>query len=73
MSCNLKFIKYNKTFYDWAIANGYDETAPRGKYTIDRINVNGNYKPSNCRWLTIQEQQKNKEHKELPIKESEKL
>lgn len=27
--------------------------------TIDRINVNGNYEPSNCRWITQAEQTKN--------------
>jgi hypothetical protein len=32
---------------------------PEGK-TLDRINVNGNYEPSNCRWATLSEQQKNK-------------
>lgn len=43
-------------FYEWAIENGYDEEAPRGEYTIDRIDVDGDYKPSNCRWLTQKEQ-----------------
>lgn len=42
-------------FYDWAMANGYTDDL-----TLDRINVDGNYEPSNCRWITIQEQQKNK-------------
>lgn len=48
------------SFYNWAMANGYDENAPRGKCTIDRIDVNGNYEPSNCRWLTNKKQQNNK-------------
>ena len=47
-------------FHDWAIAKGYDENAPFGECTLDRIDVNGNYEPSNCRWITIQEQQKNR-------------
>ena len=38
-------------FYEWAMANGYDDTL-----TLDRINVNGNYEPSNCRWATVKMQ-----------------
>ena len=33
-------------FKDWAIAEGYNDTL-----TIDRINSNLNYEPSNCRWV----------------------
>jgi hypothetical protein len=40
-----------KAFYEWAMANGYTDDL-----TIDRINVNGNYDPSNCRWITKKEQ-----------------
>lgn len=42
-------------FYNWAMANGYKDNL-----TIDRINNDGNYEPSNCRWLTVKEQQRNK-------------
>ena len=48
------------TFYNWSIANGYDKNAARGKCTIDRINNNGNYEPSNCRWVDMQVQNNNK-------------
>lgn len=48
-----------QAFYNWAMANGYDETAPRGQCTIDRINNDGNYEPSNCRWVTAKVQANN--------------
>ena len=52
-----------KKFYDWAIKNGYkDEKGNNGIniLTIDRIDVNGNYEPSNCRWVTNKIQAKNR-------------
>ena len=44
-----------KLFCNWAINNGYND-----ELTIDRIDVNDDYKPSNCRWITKSEQTKNK-------------
>lgn len=44
-----------EAFYKWSIANGYTD-----KLSIDRINVNGNYEPSNCRWATNKEQSNNR-------------
>lgn len=42
-------------FYNWAINNGYKDNL-----TIDRIDVNGNYEPSNCRWVGWETQQNNR-------------
>lgn len=50
-------------FEKWAIENGYDETAKRGSCTIDRINVDGNYEPSNCRWADAKTQAHNRRKK----------
>lgn len=47
-------------FREWAIANGYDENAPRGACTIDRIDNDKGYSPDNCRWVDMKTQCSNK-------------
>lgn len=42
-------------FKKWALENGYSD-----ELTLDRIDPNGNYEPSNCRWITRKEQSNNK-------------
>lgn len=43
------------SFLKWCKANGY-----KHGLTIDRINNDGNYEPSNCRWTTYLVQENNK-------------
>lgn len=55
-------------FYQWAMENGYDD-----KLQLDRIDVNGNYEPSNCRFATRQEQQNNRRNNRYITIGNEKL
>jgi len=50
-----EWINNPGSFYDWSINNGYKKGL-----TIDRIDVNGNYEPSNCRWVTKEVQDNNR-------------
>ena len=59
ISVDPKWEQY-KEFRDWANRNGYDENAKRGKTTLDRIDVNGNYTPENCRFVDQKTQCRNK-------------
>lgn len=43
------------SFNEWAMNNGYSD-----KLTIDRIDTNGNYEPSNCRWISSKKQALNR-------------
>lgn len=46
-------------FRSWAYEHGYNPSAGFGECTIDRINVDGDYSPSNCRWVDMKTQNNN--------------
>jgi hypothetical protein len=48
-----EWLEY-KSFYDWAISNGYKDFL-----TIERVDNDGNYEPDNCKWITKGEQSRN--------------
>ena len=50
-----EWINSFESFEKWSMSNGYREDL-----SIDRIDVNGNYEPSNCRWIKLEEQAKNR-------------
>lgn len=57
--CN-EWLNSFEAFYKWAMSNGYAENL-----TIDRIDNDGNYEPSNCRWITNKEQQNNRSNNKI--------
>lgn len=49
-----------KNFAEWAYKNGFSEEKHQREQSIDRINVNGNYEPSNCRFTNAKVQANNR-------------
>ncbi len=52
--------KDSKKFIKWALENGYSDDL-----SLDRIDNDGNYEPSNCRWVTMQVQQNNRRNNRM--------
>lgn len=52
--CN-EWLNSYESFKKWALSHGYNDTL-----TIDRKNVNGDYCPENCKWITSEAQANNK-------------
>ena len=50
-----EWLNDREDFIEWALSHGY-----ANDLSIDRINVNGNYEPSNCRWATDEVQLENR-------------
>ena len=50
------FISFKK----WALTNGYKDSL-----TLDRINIQGDYAPENCRWATMKQQENNRTNNHL--------
>lgn len=53
-------------FYEWALSHGYEDSL-----TIDRINVNKDYCPDNCRWVDLNTQNNNRTYNVLLTYKSE--
>lgn len=52
-------------FKEWSIFSGYSSKSKYGQCTLDRVDVNGNYEPENCRWVDMKTQARNRRNSKL--------
>ena len=52
-----------ENFKEWALKTGYNPNLTKEEQSIDRIDCNGNYEPTNCRWADIKTQNENRRTK----------
>lgn len=57
-----------ENFRDWSLQNGYSDNL-----TLDRIDVDGNYEPTNCKWSTLKEQGNNKRNNKVLIHDGKEM
>lgn len=63
------FLEFEK----WAYENGYDDSLIGKKQSIDRINLDGDYEPKNCKWSNQTEQVRNRSNSRWVIYKGEKV
>lgn len=57
-----------RNFEKWALENGFEKNK-----SLDRIDVNGNYEPTNCRWATRKQQDNNRTNNVFVVVQGEKM
>lgn len=62
-----EWLKDPCNFFDWAEKSGYSD-----HLTIDRIDVNGNYEPDNCRWADLKTQANNRRNTVMVVYDGQK-
>ena len=65
-----------RIFIDWAKSSGYEERDKNNRsnvLSIERIDVNGNYEPNNCKWIPVREQAWNKRNSKMCRKEARRV